>query len=152
MALWTRGGLLYGFSTYRQIWLLDLYRKPRSSNRLGPIITYVHKLFHHVCNCKDHFLIDYIYWRNTWVVIRIYWKIQEVPAFRDFWYQKGITKFGITNFETNFSAKSQIGSKNFLKSTFLANFSFFESQNTVFLTNFCQAGKNHEKKVLTKLI
>ena len=30
---------------------------------------------------------------------------------------------GITNFETLFSAKSQIGSKNILKSTFLANFS-----------------------------
>ena len=40
-----KGGLLYGFSTYRQIWLLDLYRKPRSSNRLGPIITYAHKYF-----------------------------------------------------------------------------------------------------------
>ena len=71
--------------------------------------------------------------------------VQEVPAFRDFWYQKVSRNSGITNFETNFSAKSQIGSKNFLESTFLANFSFFESQNTVFLTNFCQAGKNHEK-------
>ena len=58
---------------------------------------------------------------------------------------------GITNFETLFSAKSQIGSKDFLKSTFLANFSFFESQKQLiirsFLTYFCQAGKNHEKGV-----
>ena len=41
---------------------------------------------------------------------------------------------GITNFETLFSAKSQIGSKNFLKSTFLVNFheiSSFEIQNTI---------------------
>ena len=41
---------------------------------------------------------------------------------------------GITNFETLFSAKSQIGSKNFLKSTFLANFhetSIFENHNTI---------------------
>ena len=60
-----KGGLLYGFSTYRQIWLLDLYRKPRSSNRLGPIITYVHKVFHHVCNCKEHFLVDYILIHNA---------------------------------------------------------------------------------------
>ena len=57
---------------------------------------------------------------------------------------------GITNFETLFSAKSQIGSKDFLKSTFLANFSFFEGQKQLiimsFLTHFCQAGKNNEKK------
>ena len=58
---------------------------------------------------------------------------------------------GITNFETLFSAKSQIGSKNFLKSTFLANFSFFESQKQLiirsFLTYFCHAAKNHKKKL-----
>ena len=41
---------------------------------------------------------------------------------------------GITNFETLFSAKSQIGPKNFLKSTFFANFHeilIFENQNTI---------------------
>ena len=41
---------------------------------------------------------------------------------------------GITNFETLFSTKSKIGSKNFLKSPFLANFheiSIFESQNII---------------------
>ena len=40
---------------------------------------------------------------------------------------------GITNFEILFSTKSQIGSKNFLKSTFFGNFhefSIFESHNT----------------------
>ena len=64
-------------------------------------------------------------------------EIQEVPAFRDFWYQKGIT-----NFETLFSAKSQIGSKNFLKSTFLGIFQFLKVQIQLsirsFLTYFCQ--------------
>ena len=58
---------------------------------------------------------------------------------------------GITNFETIFSAKSQIGSKEFLKSTFLADFSFFKSEKQLiirsFLTYFCHAGKNHEKKI-----
>ena len=39
---------------------------------------------------------------------------------------------GITNFETLFRAKSQIGPKNFLKSTFLAIFSVFKSQNTIY--------------------
>ena len=42
---------------------------------------------------------------------------------------------GIMNFETLFSTKPWIGSKNFLKSTFLAIFfyeiSFFESQNSI---------------------
>ena len=58
---------------------------------------------------------------------------------------------GITNFETLFSAKSQIGSKDFLKSTFLANFLFFESQKQSFIKSFltyiCHAGKNQEKKL-----
>jgi hypothetical protein len=35
---------------------------------------------------------------------------------------------GITNFETHFSTKSQIGSKNFLKSTFLGIFLFLKVQ------------------------
>ena len=49
-------------------------------------------------------------------------RLQEVPAFRDFWHQKVSRNSGITNFETLFSTKSQIGSKIFQKSTFLANF------------------------------
>ena len=56
---------------------------------------------------------------------------------------------GITNFETLSSAKSQIGSKNFLKSTFLAD--FHEIIRSI-LTYFFQAGKNHLKKILGKLI
>ena len=51
--------------------------------------------------------------------------VQEVVIFGIKWVSRNS---GITNFETLFSAKSQIGSKHFLKSTFLANFSFFESQ------------------------
>ena len=41
---------------------------------------------------------------------------------------------GITNFETIFSAKSQIGSKDFLKSTFLADFSFLKVKKNLVLT------------------
>ena len=49
------------------------------------------------------------------------------PHFVIFGTKRVSRNSGITNFETLFSAKSQIGSKDFLKSTFLANFSFFES-------------------------
>ena len=45
------------------------------------------------------------------------------PHFVIFGTKRVSRNSGITNFETLFSAKSQIGSKNFLKSTFLANFS-----------------------------
>ena len=73
------------------------------------------------------------------------------PHFVIFGTKRVSRNSGITNFETLFSAKSQIGSKDFLKSTFLANFSFFESQKQLiirsFLTYFCHAGKNHEKKI-----
>ena len=62
---------------------------------------------------------------------------------------KGVSRnSGITNFETLFSTKSQIWSKIFLKSTFLAIFSFkMQLIVRIFLTYFCQAGKNHEKGV-----
>ena len=44
------------------------------------------------------------------------------PHFVIFGTKRVSQNSGITNFETLFSTKSQIGSKNFLKSTFLANF------------------------------
>ena len=47
-----------------------------------------------LCKCKPR------QWKSHYPL-----GVQEVPAFRDFWYQKGIMKF-----ETLFSAKSQIGS------------------------------------------
>ena len=50
------------------------------------------------------------------------------PYFVIFGTKRVSRNSGITNFETLFSAKSQIGSKDFLKSTFLANFSFLKSE------------------------
>ena len=47
------------------------------------------------------------------------------PHFVIFGTKRVSQNSGITNFETLFSSKSQIGSKDFLKSTFLAIFFFF---------------------------
>jgi hypothetical protein len=55
------------------------------------------------------------------VALFLIYVLQEVPTFCDFWYQKVSRNSGITNFETLFSTKSKIGSKIFLKSTFLVN-------------------------------
>ena len=63
------------------------------------------------------------------------------PHFVTFGTKRVSRNSGITNFETLFSTKSQIGYKNFLKSTFLANFSFFESQNKVFFDIFLSSWK-----------
>ena len=71
-------------------------------------------------------------------IISIY---RRSPHFVIFGTKRVSRNLGITNFETLFSAKSQIGSKNFLKSTFLANFSFFESQNKVFFDIFLSSWK-----------
>ncbi len=63
---------------------------------------------------------------------------------------------GITNFETLFSAKFQIGFKNFLKSTFLANFSVLkvkiQSIIKSLLTYFCQGGKKMLEKYFNKRV
>ena len=61
-------------------------------------------------------------------------KYRRSPYFVIFGTKSVSQNLGITNFKTLFSTKSQIGSKNFLASTFLANFheiSFIESQNTI---------------------
>ena len=80
-------------------------------------------------------------------ILRFY---RRSPHFVIFGTKRVSRNSGITNFETLFSAKSQIGSTNFLKSTILANFSFFETQKQLiirsFLTHFYQAEKNHEKE------
>ena len=49
--------------------------------------------------------------------------LQEVPTFRDFWYQKGITKLGESrNVKLYLVLNPQIGAKKIVKSTFLAIF------------------------------
>ena len=58
------------------------------------------------------------------------------PHFVIFGTKRVSRNSGIMNFETLFSAKSQIGPKNFLKSTFLAIFSVFKSQNTIYYQVF----------------
>ena len=73
------------------------------------------------------------------VVFTIY---RRSPNFVIFGTKRVSRNSGITNFETLFSAKSQIGSKNFLKSTFLGIFQFLKVQIQLsirsFLTYFCQ--------------
>ena len=54
------------------------------------------------------------------------------PHFVIFGTKRVSRNSGITNFETLFSIKSQIRSKNFLKSTILANFSFKTQLNIRF--------------------
>ena len=54
--------------------------------------------YYWVFGCPDSEALSITYWVCC-VFCRVSWQtlqpiIQEVPAFHDFWYQKGITKFG----------------------------------------------------------
>ena len=104
-----------------------------------------------ICTSVPYFLLPLIGWSKAGSTnensapqggTKCNWRIQvkslnhEVyrrsPHFVIFGTKRVSRNSGITNFETLFSAKSQIGPKNFLKSTFLAIFSVFKSQNTIY--------------------
>ena len=99
-------------------------------------------MFSRVFNCQDHVISTKCQMSNSVsnfeYLLLLY---RRSLHFVIFGTKKVSRNSGITNFETLFSAKSQIGAKNFLKSTFLANFSFFESQNKVFFDIFLSSWK-----------
>ena len=53
------------------------------------------RLSYHLCvECFSQLSFDSEVYTKSAAVADFVYVIQEVPAFRDFWYQKGITKFG----------------------------------------------------------
>ena len=95
------------------LWLFGLiYYKLVQVGALS-IISYPCKYYYKWLNSHINFALS---------IRKIIYQYRRSPHFVIFGTKRVSWNSGITNFETLFSTKSQIGSKIFLKSTFLANF------------------------------